>query len=54
MVELIRTLSKMQNFNRLHRFDDTADLYPHFYPLLNFQSNSEGPFFWLAMILTIK
>lgn len=54
MASLLCTLKAMQAFNHWHRCDDTAEMHPITEGIFVFATNSEGPTFWLALILAIK
>jgi hypothetical protein len=54
MAHLLKTLQAMQSFNLEHRPDDTRDLYGVMSQVFEFELNSDGTTYWLAMCLAIK
>lgn len=54
--DLLRILQSLQRFNYRHRMDEIREIYPLVSGPLEMDpnSNSEGSFLWLAMLLAVK
>ena len=51
---LLRVLKTMQDFNLEHRPEDRYELFGLTNGVFNFETNSEGTDYWLALILAVK
>ena len=51
---LLRVLKTMQGFNIEHRPEDRFEVFGLTNRIFNFETNSEGTDYWLALILAVK